>query len=173
MCKMTAKLASLCTTMKVMTENSKARLSRMCTTSTVDTVQSHIIDTMCTEIPLSAHPALAVKRTLRTGLHTYERQVLSRQTDRQADREADRKTDRAKRTHIQTPQNHTQDHDIYPFRCCQPHLATGVLQAHLITCCKAEQAALTLENIVIKIPLLLPPSRPALVIKITVGRDDV
>ncbi len=107
MCKMTAKLASLCTTMKVMTENSKARLSRMCTTSTVDTVQSHIIDTMCTEIPLSAHPALAVKRTLHTSLHAYERQVLSGQTDRQADRQIERQTGRAKKTHIQTPQNST------------------------------------------------------------------
>jgi len=77
---------TLCHLMMVMTENSKARKSKM-HTSTVDTMQSHIIDITCTATPLLAHFSLAVKQTLHTSMHAYERQILSGQTDRQADRQ--------------------------------------------------------------------------------------
>ncbi len=71
----------------IMTENSEARKLKMCAISTVDTMQSHIIDITCTATPLLAHFSLAVKQTLHTSMHAYERQILSGQTDRQADRQ--------------------------------------------------------------------------------------
>ena len=164
---------ALCNSMMLMTEYSEARKSKMCTTSTVDTVQSRIIDIMCTTTPRSAHPALAVKQTLHTGLHTYERQLLSwqigKQTSRQTGREANRQS---KKDTYTDPTTSYPRPDMHPF-ICQVHLATGLLQAHLISYCNAKQAAHTLENIVIKVPLLLQPAWPALVVEITAGRDDV
>ncbi len=56
----------------IMTENSEARNLKMCAISTVDTMQSHIIDITCTATPLLAHFSLAVKQTLHTSVHAYE-----------------------------------------------------------------------------------------------------
>ena len=92
---------ALCHLMMLMTENSEARKSKTCTTSTVDTVQSRIIDIMCTATPQSGHPALAVKQTLHTGLHTYERQLLSWQTDKQTSRQTGKQTPQER--HIYRP----------------------------------------------------------------------